>query len=332
MIDLLGGLASDARARVRTANTANWREPLLATLTQKRFSDPKWIFERKLDGVRAIATRDGGSPKIWSRNHKSMTRMYPEIAAALEKLGVSRFVADGEIVAFDGKQTSFARLQARINLTDAAKIERTGVEVYFYVFDLLVYNDYDLTQLPLRARKQVLRRAFDFRDPLRLSTHRNTDGEKYYRKACELGWEGLIAKRADSVYRSGRTTDWLKLKCVKDQEFVIGGFTDPTGSRPGLGALLVGYYDDSERLCYAGKVGTGYDAETLRSLRRRLDRLTREKSPFSTAVKERAHWVRPQLVAEIGFSEWTRDGRLRHPRFQGLRADKSPRDVVRETL
>ena len=199
------------------------------------------------------------------------------------------------------------------------------------MFDLLVCEDYDLTQLPLRARKQVLRRAFDFRDPLRLSTHRNTDGETYYRKACELGWEGLIAKRADSVYRSGRTTDWLKLKCVKDQEFVIGGFTDPTGSRPGLGAVLVGYYDASERLCYAGKVGTGYDAETLRSLRRRLDRLTREKSPFSTAVRERAHWVRPQLVAEIGFSEWTRDGRLRHPRFQGLRTDKSPRDVVRET-
>jgi DNA ligase D-like protein (predicted ligase) len=328
--DLLTGLDSHALERVRAAGQAGWREPMLATLTEDRFSDPEWVFERKLDGVRAIATCDGGTPTLWSRNHKSMDSSYPEIASALEKYGRPRFVADGEIVAFDGDQTSFARLQARIHLTDRARIERTGVAVYFYVFDLLVCDDYDLTLLPLRARKRVLRRAFDFTDPLRFSTHRNTEGETYYRTACERGWEGLIAKHAGGTYRSGRSTDWLKFKCVRDQEFVIGGFTEPSGSRAGLGALLVGYYD-SDRLRYAGKVGTGYDDETLRSLRRRLDQRVQDSSPFVTPVNEPARWVRPELVAQVGFSEWTRDGKLRHPRYQGLRTDKTAKNVVRET-
>ena len=331
MSDLLDGLDSYTLDRIRPAGRAQWREPLLATLTEHRFSDPGWIFERKLDGVRAIATCDGGTPRLWSRNHKSMDRSYPEIVTALEKHGRPRFVADGEIVALDGDQTSFARLQPRIHQTDPAKIEQTGVAVYFYLFDLLVCDEYDLTRMPLRARKRLLRRAFDFRDPLRFSAHRNADGEEYYRQACEQGWEGVIAKQAGSSYRSGRSTDWLKFKCVKDQELVIGGFTEPSGSRKGLGALLVGYHDDSDGLRYAGKVGTGYDDETLQSLRRRLDRLTQDRSPFAGRVNERAHWVRPELVAEVGFTEWTRDGRLRHPRFQGLRTDKAARDVVRES-
>ena len=330
MSDVLTGLDSHALDRVRPAGRSGWREPMLAKLTEDRFSDREWVFERKLDGVRAIAACDGGTPTLWSRNHKSMDRSYPEITSALQQYGRPRFVADGEIVAFDGDQTSFARLQARIHLTDPARIERTGVAVYFYLFDLLVCDDYDLTQLPLRARKRVLRRAFDFSDPLRFSTHRNAKGEAYYRTACERGWEGLIAKRAGSTYRSGRSSDWLKFKCVRDQEFVIGGFTEPSGSRPGLGALLVGYYD-SDRLRYAGKVGTGYDDETLRSLRRRLDRQVQDSSPFETPVKEPAHWVRPELVAQIGFSEWTRDGKLRHPRYQGLRTDKAAKQVVRES-
>jgi bifunctional non-homologous end joining protein LigD len=328
--DVLTGLDRRALERVRAAGRAGWHEPMLATLTKDRFSDREWIFERKLDGVRVIAACDGGTPTLWSRNHKSMDRSYPEITSALAKYGRPRFVADGEIVAFDRDQTSFARLQARIHLTDPAKIERTGVAVSFYLFDLLVCDDYDVTQLPLRARKRVLRRAFDFNEPLRFSTHRNTEGEAYYRTACGRGWEGLIAKRAGSTYRSGRSSDWLKFKCVRDQEFVIGGFTEPSGSRPGLGALLVGYYD-SGRLRYAGKVGTGYDNETLRSLRRRLDQQVQDSSPFVTPVKGPAHWVRPELVAQIGFSEWTRDGRLRHPRYQGLRTDKAAKHVVRET-
>jgi len=304
---------------------------MLATLTERRFSDPGWIFERKLDGVRAIVSRDGGEPELWSRNRKPMGPRYPELVAVLRDSGGPRFVADGEIVAFDGAQTSFSRLQARIQLTDPARIERTGVRVYLYLFDLLVAGEHDLTRLPLRDRKRLLRRAFRFGDPLRMSAHRNTDGERLYREACAKGWEGLIAKRADSTYRSGRSGDWLKFTCVRDQELVIGGFTEPSGSRQGFGALLVGYYD-GDRLRYAGKVGTGYDSKTLRMLRARLDRIRRDRSPFATPVKERgAHWVRPELVAQIGFTEWTRDGMLRHPRYQGLRTDKRPADVVRET-
>lgn len=331
MRDPLGGLQTDALARLGAAGRIGWREPMLATLTERRFSDPDWLFERKLDGVRAIAVRDDDTPVLWSRNHKRMDRSYPEIVDALADYGGRRFVADGEIVAFDGEQTSFSRLQGRIHLTDPARIRRSEVEVYFYLFDLLVWDEYDLTRLPLRHRKRVLHRAFDFRDPLRFSAHRNADGEEYHRQACEKGWEGLIAKYADGSYRSGRSTDWLKFKCVRDQEFVIGGFTEPSGSREGFGALLVGYYDDG-RLRYAGKVGTGYDHEALRSLRERFDRMTQTERPFASNVDERnPRWIRPELVAQIGFSEWTRDGKLRHPRFQGLRTDKAPREVVRET-
>ncbi len=331
MRDPLRGLDSGTLEKVGAAGRTGWREPMLATLTDQRFSDPNWIFERKLDGVRAIAARDGGSASLWSRNHKSLDRGYPELIAALEKFGESRFVADGEIVAFDGDQTSFARLQARIHLTDPDRIRRTGVEVYFYLFDLLVVGDYDLTRLPLRVRKRILRRAFGFEDPLRFSTHRNTDGEESYKQACAKGWEGLIAKSAGSRYHAGRSTDWLKFKCVRDQEFVIGGFTEPAGSREGFGALLVGYYD-GDSLRYAGKVGTGYDDETLRTLRRRMDGIAQESTPFDSTPAERdVHWVRSDLVAQIGFTEWTRAGKLRHPRFQGLRSDKAATEVVRET-
>jgi DNA ligase D-like protein (predicted ligase) len=267
---------------------------------------------------------------MWSRNEKSIERTFPEIAETLAGQGGPKFVVDGEIVAFDGDQTSFAKLQPRLGLTDRKRIEATGVRVYYYLFDLLCYDDTDATKLPLRQRKQLLREAFDFEDPLRYSEHRDTDGERFYEEACAKGWEGLIAKRADSPYQGGRTRDWLKFKCVKDQELVVGGFTDPQGSRHGFGALLLGYYDDG-KLRYAGKVGTGYDESTLRSLRAKLDGLTRDRSPFAEQVRERgAHWVEPELVAEIGFSEWTGDGRLRHPRFLGLRDDKTATDVVRE--
>jgi len=330
MADPLDVLDEHARSLVRPAGEPGFRPPMLATLTKRRFSSPDWLFERKLDGVRAIASADGDPPVLWSRNEKTMSDSYPELVAALGAHGAPRFVADGEIVAFDDEQTSFAKLQARIHLTGTHRIEATGVSVYFYLFDLLVLGDADLTRLSLRDRKRVLREAFDFRDPLRYSEHRDTDGEAYYTYACEHGWEGLIAKRAESPYYEGRSTDWLKFKCVRDQEFVIGGFTEPQGSRTGFGALLVGYYD-SGRLRYAGKVGTGYSDALLARLRRALNRIETRKTPFSDPVPEhRPHWVRPELVAQVGFTEWTRDGRLRHPRFVGLRTDKEPEDVVRE--
>lgn len=199
----------------------------------------------------------------------------------------------------------------------------------YYAFDLLRLDGRDTRQLPLRVRKSLLRRALTFRTPLRLTSHRNAGGAELLAEACGRGWEGLIAKRADGPYRTRRSTDWLKLKCAQGQEFVIGGFTEPAGSRVGLGALLLGHYD-GDRLRYAGKVGTGFDRRTLLALRERLDGMRRDTSPFAGAVREaRAGWVKPELVAQIGFTEWTRDGMLRHPRFLGLREDKRPRDVVR---
>ena len=165
-----------------------------------------------------------------------------------------------------------------------------------------------------------------------MSSHRNGDGEAYFREACGRGWEGLVAKRADAPYRPGRRSDdWLKLKCVHEQELVVGGWTDPQRSRTGFGALLVGYYHGDGGLRYAGKVGTGFDRRTLTELSARFRDLAADRSPFAEPVHEKgAHWLRPQLVAQIGFSEWTRDGKLRHPRYLGLRDDKAPGDVVRE--
>lgn len=336
--DPLRSLGGVDRSRLRRWEGGDWCEPMLATLTSERtsgaggpFNGADWVFERKLDGVRVLAGRDGSGTVLWSRNHKRVNASYPEIADALEDQAADRFLVDGEVVAFDGNQTSFARLQRRMHLTQPQAARRTGVDVYYYVFDLLAFGGVDVTDLALRARKQLLRECFEFTDPLRFSAHRDGNGREFLRQACERGWEGLIAKRADQPYRAGRSNHWLKLKCVLGQEFVIGGFTDPKGSRAGFGALLVGYYD-GDRLRYAGKVGTGYDERMLRDLRARLDRLIQENSPFAENVGIRdAHWVSPSLVAEVGFSEWTGDRRLRHPRFSGLREDKPASSVVRET-
>lgn len=330
MNDSFDLLDDGERALLRVWPGGDWIVPMLATLTHARFSDPGWVFERKLDGVRVIAGRDDGEPTLWSRNHKPVTATYPEVADALAQRAPRRFLVDGEVVAFEGDQTSFAVLQSRMHHTDPRAARWSGVEIFFYVFDFLALGGVELTRLPLRSRKRLLRECFDFADPLRYSEHRVGDGVEFFRQACEWGWEGLIAKRADAPYHSGRSRDWMKFKCVADQEFVIGGFTDPQGSRFGFGALLLGYYDHG-RLRYAGKVGTGYSERTLRDLRSRLDALAEKDSPFAEPVPERGvHWVRPELVAQVGFTEWTADGRLRHPRFAGLRKDKRAEDVIRE--
>jgi bifunctional non-homologous end joining protein LigD len=310
---------------------AGFVAPMLATLTADRFTDPAWIFERKLDGVRAIAVRDRTGASLWSRSEKRMDATYPELVEAVAAQVPPGTVLDGEIVAFDGKQTSFARLQGRIGLHDAEAARASRIPVFLYVFDLLVLDERDVTGLPLRTRKRLLRDAVDFHDPLRMSTHRNADGEDYLREACRRGWEGLVAKRADAPYRPGRRSpDWLKLKCVHEQELVVGGWTDPQRSRTGFGALLVGYHQDGG-LRYAGKVGTGFDRRVLADLSDRFRDLDAERSPFDGPVREKGtHWLRPELVVQIGFSEWTRDGRLRHPRYLGLREDKAPGDVTRE--
>jgi DNA ligase D-like protein (predicted ligase) len=296
-------------------------EVMKAVLTDERFSDPAWIYERKLDGIRCLATKGDKRVDLRSRNDLSLNGRFPEIAAALEADPATNFVIDGEVVAFDGAQTSFSRLQQR---------GEHPTPVFFYVFDILRDGGEDVTKEPLRERKARLRKALAFDDPIRFTTHRNEDGEAFYEEACRKGWEGLIAKRADSPYTHGRSRDWLKFKCSAEQELVIGGYTAPRGSRTDLGALLLGYYDDGE-LRYAGKVGTGFTRETLHDLAAKLTPLKRDRSPFADEVRERtATWVEPELVAQVGFSEWTPDHRLRHPRFLGLRDDKAAREVVRE--
>ena len=337
--DPLGPFATlrpEVRARLRRAPMPEWIPPMLATLTERRFSDPGWLFERKFDGERCLAFRGAGRVTLMSRNARVISGAYPELGAALERGETEDLVVDGEIVAFAGRQTSFQRLQRRIHLRAPERIARVLVPVYLYVFDLLYLDGFDLTGLPLLERKRLLRRALRFADPIRFSTYRMTAGERFYDEACRRGWEGLIAKDARAPYSRGRSRDWLKFKCASGQELVVGGFTDPKGGRVGFGALLLGHYE-GDRLVYAGKVGTGFDTATLLELDRGLRALERESSPFATtgiAVRDAGgatvHWVEPRLVAQVAFSEWTADGRLRHPRFEGLRTDKEPRQVVRE--
>jgi DNA ligase D-like protein (predicted ligase) len=318
-----------------SASLPAWLDPELATLTKDRFSDSGWIFERKLDGERCLAWVGGDEPggvRLMTRNQHDITSTFPEIAAGLAAQRRQDCVVDGEIVAFEGSETRFERLQQRLGVARPSEDLLTRFPVYYYVFDVLNADGRDTRPLPLLERKEALRAALTFDDPIRYTEHRDTDGLAYYQQACRDGWEGLIAKRVDSPYRVGRTKDWLKFKCEAGQEFVIGGFTDPKGSRVGFGALLLGYYDPDGRLAYAGKVGTGFDTRTLVSLHKALAGLERGTPPFDRGRLPRSgvHWVEPRLVGEVGFSEWTRDGELRHPRFQGLRDDKDPREVVRE--
>ena len=306
-------------------------EPMKAVLTDEPFSDPGWIFERKLDGVRCVAHKRGDEVRLVSRTDRLMNGSYPELVEALGQEPRADFVADGEIVAFEGRVTSFSRLQGRMQVQhpDAS---RRAVAVFLYLFDLLRLGGEDLRELPLRERKARLRRELTFQGPVRFSPHINERGEEMFREACANGLEGVMAKRADSPYNSGgRSRDWLKFKCHAEQELVIGGFTAPQGSRTDFGALLVGHWEDG-KLRYAGKVGTGFGRRTLEDLGRRMADLEQAEPPFADVhpVPRGTRWVRPELVAQVGFTEWTRDGRLRHPRFLGLRNDKAAREVVRE--
>ena len=324
MSDDLAMLSQEQRALVKAAAPPRGSDAMKATLTQSRFSDPDWIFERKLDGIRCIAVRSGGGVRLMSRNDLALNGRFPEIADALAQADGDEIALDGEVVAFDGAATSFARLARRA---------RTHVPVFFYVFDLLWLDGHDLRRLPLRARKRVLAEVVSPDDPIRLTAYRNQAGEEMYEEACAKGWEGVIAKRADSTYGAARSRDWLKFKCERGQELVIGGFTAPQGSRTEFGALLLGYHDEDGALRYAGKVGTGFDHATLRELGARLRERATPDSPFAgdEQIRERGvSWVAPELVAQVAFTEWTGSGRLRHPRFLGLRDDKPAAKVVRE--
>ena len=310
-------------------------KPALATLRHDRFWEPGWVYERKLDGQRVLGVRDGADARLYSRSGRDVTVAFPEVAEALAEQGSGSFVVDGEVVAFEGSRTSFARLQPRIHVSDPERARRSGVAVYYYVFDLLEANGADLRGEPLLERKRRLRTLLRWRDPLRSTPHRVRAGDDWFAEICRRGWEGLIAKRDDAPYPDGRSDAWLKFKCEAGQELVVVGWTDPEGSRESLGALLLGYNDRADGhddLVYAGKVGTGFSREVLHDLHRRLSRLEVPDSPCTRGrlPSKGVHWARPRLVAEVAFTEWTSAGQLRHPRYLGLRTDKPADDVVRE--
>ena len=287
-----------------------------AVLTAERPAGPEWVFERKLDGSRCVAVKAGGRTRLYSRNELSLDDRYPSLAAALDADPADAFVLDGEAVAFVGGRDRFGG---------------EGGELFYYVFDVLFAGGRDVRSLPLEERRSVLEGVLRWRDPLRMTEQMTGDGAALLAGACRDGWEGLIAKRVGTPYVSTRSRDWLKLKCTRAQELVIGGFTAPRGSRTDLGALLVGHFE-GDRLRYAGKVGTGFTRATLRDLAERLAPLVRETSPFEPekGIPRSATWVEPELVAQIAFMEWTPDGRLRHPSFLGVRFDKPAREVRRE--
>ena len=310
---------------------------MLCTLISDPFDDPNWIFEPKFDGQRILARFDGHRVQLLSRYGHDDTLWFPEIPGALQASLSKPALVDGEIVSLDRNGKSFFRLlQQRFHLRDQNEIARRAKEfpAYFYLFDLLYIERYDIRSLPLIERKKLLREAVKWSERIRWTEFNPRNGVRLFREACRCHEEGIIGKQCESSYVSKRSRDWVKIKCVNEQEFVIGGFTDPQGSRAGLGALLVGYYEpDGKTLVYAGKVGTGFNREMLLHLRRRLKGLEQARSPFQKGELPRGpgiHWVKPELVAEIGFTEWTQNNMLRHPRFEGLRTDKKAREVRRE--
>lgn len=328
----LRALDREDRRRLTRCAIPGFTPPMLATLTKHVFSDPAWIYEAKLDGQRSLLWKRGKTVRLITRNEKDRTSHYPDLVDAVKRAGAPSLIADGEIVAFRGDVTSFSQLQGRMQNPRPNPAQVAAVPVYFYLFDLVWFDGHDLSALPLLARKSVLHGALAFDDVLRFSEHIDEDGEAAFRAACEKGWEGLIAKRAASPYTHGRSADWLKFKCANEQEFVVIGWTEPKGSRSGLGALIVAYHEDGE-LRFGGKVGTGFGRRELDALGRRLEPLEQPDPPVAVTTglpRKGVHWVRPELVAQIGFGEWTDDGKLRHPRYIGLRDDKPPGEVIRE--
>ena len=310
--------------------------PMLATLAKEPFSHPDWIFEPKLDGLRAVAFIQHGKSKLFSRGGRDVTPGYPSLAEELTEQPGQEMVLDGEIVAPDEEgRPSFQLLQQRMNLQGEADIRRADVQVpvLYYVFDLLYLDGYDLRAVPFERRRRQLESVLIPDERVRLVDQFEEAGEAAYEAAVEHGLEGVMAKRRDSPYRSGeRSRLWLKVKATTSDEFIVGGYSRGTGARSDtLGALILGQYDDQGKLRYAGHVGTGFDDRALKELRQRLDALLTDRSPFAGEVSGRteAVWVKPELVAEVKFAQRTSDGRLRVPVFLRLREDKPPKEVER---
>ncbi len=293
-----------------------WVEPMKATLTDKRFDDADWIFERKLDGFRFLAFVKDGEAALYTRNQNR--HRFPLIEATLLAQGLDDFIVDGEVVWGD-RRTGAPRA--------------AGDEASEYaVFDILRLEGHDVTGLPLMERKKLLEEHFGWVEPLTLVEPLPESGVAAYERACREGWEGVMAKKRDSVYEHKRSRNWLKMKCDASQELVVGGFTEPSGQRAGFGALLVGYYDGDD-FVYAGRLGTGFSNKLLDEMYAQMKAIEIDAPPFtagSDIPRKAAHWVRPEIIVEAVFMEWTSDGKMRHPRFVRVRDDKSPREVVRE--
>ena len=306
-------------------------DPQLATRSPAAPTGDGWIHEIKFDGYRLLARVEASDVRLFSRNGKDWSARFPMLTSALADLEIGEAVLDGELVALQSDGTSSFR-----QLQEALAAKRTTNLIY-EVFDLLYLDGYDLGNVELETRKQILRDLLASRDvlshrgPIRYVHHFEGKGEELFSEVCQLGLEGIMSKRRTSRYRSGRTTDWLKVKCVQQGEFVIGGYTDPSNARIGFGALLLGAYNEQQELCYIGSVGTGFSAQRLRSLYQQLRELEVDWSPFTfnTPLESvrGAHWIRPDLVVDVEFTEWTRDGVLRHPVFRGLREDRNPAEI-----
>jgi len=345
MAPAAAGGAPHAAARQAPFPSARTLRPMLATLIDAPFSRPGWLFEPKLDGVRALAFVRDGEVELRSRRGNQITAQYPEVVRGLQAQPVTSAVFDGEIVAVNEQGApDFQELQPRINLSKPAEVERAAADTpaYFYVFDLLYLDGYDLREVPLEERKSLLWRTLAPHDHMKYVEHVRDDGEDLYAAAAGLGFEGIVAKRATSSYEAGvRSRAWLKMKSVLEQEFVVGGYTEGEGARrTTFGGLLIGYYDGDE-LRFASSVGSGLTEAALVDIKKRLEKIEVDEPPFvnpPTVVggrwaggkAARCFWVRPDLVAQVRFSAWTREGNLRAPVFRGLRSDVDPRTVRRE--
>jgi bifunctional non-homologous end joining protein LigD len=304
-------------------------QPQLATLVSEPPRGDEWLHELKFDGYRMLCHLNRGKVRFWSRNRKDWTNKFPHLGKAVKSLPVTTAILDGEVVAVDAAgRTSFQKLQQSMKVSDSGFI--------FQMFDLIYLDGFNLAGTPLTERKLLLAellKSVSENGPLRYSDHIEGNGATFFKQACEFGIEGIVSKLANSPYESTRSRNWQKVKCIKRQEFVIAGFTISEKALPGFGALVLGVYDKGA-LVYAGRAGTGFSIQQRVDIRKKLDRLVRTSCPFAIKPKDpglrHAVWTTPKLVGEVAFTEWTEDGSIRHPSFQGLREDKKAQDVVRE--
>lgn len=327
-------LSAEAQIELQPAEFPGWLEPMLATPADKPFDRPHWIYEQKLDGQRCLIFCKGGQVQLVSRNKILITGQYPDLVTALAKQIKGESVLDGEIVAFENGRPSFELMQKRMHVQKPGKELLDEVIVTLYLFDVLFFEGYDTTNLTQLDRKALLKDVVDYKDPIRYMEHQEGSGIKLLAEACKGCLEGIIAKDVNASYQHRRSKSWLKFKCVRQQELVIGGYTEGKSGMRGFGSLLVGYYKPGdERLQFAGGVGTGFTDESIRDIGKKLDEVASKQNPFApdeVLPKKDVHWVEPKLVAQVGYGEWTSANKVRHPRFLGLRTDKDPREVIRE--